>query len=224
MTPWDDSRAQSAGVKRAVVSRWTLAAVMAIAALAFGAFALSTAVKEGSPGGRLSTKEWAEACWCLCAPGSQLSAGVVASDNGSQDPVQLESARIPRLDPDVALLGFTAHPYEMPGGVPLTAPGMAGAPAASPSGTSPLARKAKALQVVISVGMKVREGGEGKAVGVAVRYRQGDALKEQVFRQQIFVCSVPELVPHCPGHPDDAAVFGKFEDELRSGKGSGASR
>ncbi len=77
---------------------------------------------------------------------------------------------------------------------------------------------------MISVGVKVRPGGEGKAVGVAVRYRQGEALKEQVFRQQIFVCSVPELVPHCPGHPDDAAVLGKFEEEVRSGDGGRVSR
>jgi hypothetical protein len=200
------------------MSRRTLTAAAAIAAMALGVLVVArdggggvargSALDEGAGGGVLAPLR----------PGESLSAGVVATQNVSGVPVRLVSARMLRLDPDVELLGFTAHPYGIPGGVPITAREwpVPGGQALREFPT--LAPRAKALQVVISVGMKVRPGGEGKAVGVAVRYRQGDALKEQVFRQQIFVCSVPELVPHCPGHPDDAAVFGSFEDELRSGE------
>ena len=211
-------------MKRRAISRRRLAAATAIGALALGLFAVAggggrgvargSALDEGAGGGVLAPLR----------PGEPLSAGVVATQNVSRDPVRLVSARMVRLDPDVELLGFTAHPYGIPGGVPLTAREWPVPGGLALRDFPPLTPRAKALQVVISVGMKVRPGGEGKAVGVAVRYRQGEALKEQVFRQQIFVCSVPELVPHCPGHPDDAAVFGKFEDEVRSGEGGRLGR
>jgi hypothetical protein len=197
---------------------------MAIVALALGAFAVANRDEGGLARGSALGDGAGGGVLVPLRPGEPLSAGVVATQNVSHDPVHLESARILRLDPDVELLGFTAHPYGIPGGVPLTAREWPVPGGLALREFSPLAPNAKALQMVISVGMKVRDGGEGKAVGVAVRYRQGDTLKEQVFRQQIFVCSVPELVPHCPGHPDGAAVFGKFEDELRSGKGGRASR
>jgi len=211
-------------VKRPAITRRRLAAATAIAALALGVFAVGggggggvdrgSALEEGAGGGVLAPLR----------PGEPLSAGVVATQNVSQDPVRLVSARMLRLDPDVELLGFTAHPYGTPGGVPITAREWPVPGGFALRDFPPLAPRANALQVVISVGVKVRPGREGKAVGVAVRYRQGDALKEQVFRQQIFVCSVLELVPHCPGHPDDAAVFDKFEDEVRAGEGGRGSR
>jgi hypothetical protein len=53
------------------------------------------------------------------------------------------------------------------------------------------------------------------AVGVEVRYRQGGKLRRQVFRQQVFVCSVPSLKVDCPGHDDPDKVFGDFDDVIK---------
>ncbi len=101
-------------MKRPAVSRRRLAAATAIAALALGAFAVAgggdggvargSALDEGADGGVLAPLR----------PRESLSAGVVATQNVSRDPVRLVSARMLRLDPDVELLGFTAHPYGTP--------------------------------------------------------------------------------------------------------------
>lgn len=63
-------------------------------------------------------------------------------------------------------------------------------------------------RVAVMFALKVKPGGAGKAVGVEVRYRQDGKLFKQVFRQQVYACSVPSLT-------DEMDVFGEFEDEVK---------
>jgi hypothetical protein len=149
-------------------------------------------------------------------PGQPLSLGIVRATNVSHDPIQLVSARLLRVDPDVEVLGFGAVPYGP--GIPITALEYPVAGVVTLQQLRPLQPAHNDdPQAVVMFGLKVRPGGEGKAVGVAVRYRQRGQLKEQVFRQQVFVCTITSLdQPDCPGHPDKNAVFGDFDDEVRA--------
>jgi hypothetical protein len=151
-------------------------------------------------------------------PGQPVSLGIVGTRNVSRDPIQLVSARLLHVDPDVEVLGFGAVP-DRPG-IPITALEYPlNLPGVVPVDKFPLLSPAanEDPQVVVTFGLKVRPGGEGKAVGVAVRYRQGGRLKEQVFRQQVFVCTITSVDEHyCPGHRDENAVFGDFDDEVRA--------
>jgi hypothetical protein len=139
----------------------------------------------------------------------------------SRDRIQLVRARLLRLDLDVKVLGFGVVPYGP--GIPITAleyplnfPGVVPVEQLPPL----LPAHGDDPQVVVTLGLKVRPGGEGKAVGVAVRYRQRGRIKEQVFRQQVFVCTITSLDhPDCPGHADQNAVFGDFKDEVRGKSG-----
>jgi hypothetical protein len=153
-------------------------------------------------------------------PDTPLSLGIVSTRNVSDQPVKLVGARLLRLDPDLDLLGFSALPeeldargklppitaleYPLPGAVPLS-----DFPALAPAtGEEP--------QVTVMFALTVKPGGAGKAVGVEVQYRQGGKLRKQVFRQQVYVCSVPSLqVGDCPGVEHEQDVFGEFEDEVK---------
>jgi hypothetical protein len=154
-------------------------------------------------------------------PGQPVSLGIVGTRNVSRDPIELVGARLLRVDPDVEVLGFGAV-AEGPG-IPITAleyplnfPGVVPVDKFPPIGPAPDEHP----QVVVTFGLKVRPGGEGKAVGVAVRYRQRGRFKEQVFRQQVFVCTITSADQHdCPGHKDPMAVFGDFDDEVRGKSG-----
>lgn len=76
------------------------------------------------------------------------------------------------------------------------------------------------MAIIFALGVK--PGGAGKVVGVEVTYRQGDKLRKQVFREQVYVCSVPTLKDaDCPGVEDEMDVFGEFEDGV---KGIGGRR
>ncbi|MGH9011441.1 MAG: hypothetical protein ACRDYF_16585 [Acidimicrobiia bacterium] len=156
-------------------------------------------------------------------PGEPLSFGLVTTRNVSGDPVQLVSARLLWLDPGLKLLGFTANPKTA--GAPLTArewPVSNGVPLDE---FPPLTPSANNDQVAILFGLTVEPGREGKALGVAVRYRQNGKLKEQLFKVQAFVCAVPALDPkgNCPGHASDFDVAKDFDEELKARRRKGGS-
>ncbi len=153
-------------------------------------------------------------------PDTPLSLGIVLTRNVSDRPVQLVDARLLRLDPDLELLGFSALPerpdaqgklppltaleHPLPGAVPL--PEFPPLPPATDEDP----------QVAVVFGLGVKPGGAGKAVGVEVRYRQDGKLRKQVFRQQVYVCSVPtSQEDNCPGVEREQDVFGEFEDEVK---------
>lgn len=151
-------------------------------------------------------------------PGEPLSFGLVTTRNISADPVQLVSARLLWLDPGLKLLGFTANHGDETGGVAISArewPVSNGVPLAEFPALAPNAKKD---QVTIVFGLTVEPGREGKALGVVVRYRQKGKEKEQLFKQQAFVCAVPVVAPdtNCPGHENDFDVAKDFDEELRA--------
>jgi hypothetical protein len=151
-------------------------------------------------------------------PDTPVTLGIVSTMNLSAEPVQLVGARLLRLDPDVRLLGFSAVPYGPDGngvGVPITALEHPLPRAVPLTRFPPLTARAKREQVVVLFALGVRPGGEGMAAGVEVHYRQGGKLRRQVFREQVFVCSVPSLKVDCPGHHDPNEVFGDFDDEVK---------
>jgi hypothetical protein len=55
-------------------------------------------------------------------------------------------------------------------------------------------------------------------MGVVVQYRQSGRLKEQLFKQQAFVCAVAALTPDvvCPGHTSGFADMGDFDADLKA--------
>jgi hypothetical protein len=156
------------------------------------------------------------------APGTSLAVGVVYVRNASDQPIELVSARLLRLDPDVELLGFGVLPmgpgpygsnppitwleYPLPGQVPL-----ADYPPVPPAPD-------EHEQAKIMFGLRVKPHGAGKAVGIEVTYRQGGKLRKQVFEDQVYVCWVPTKEDgDCPGVDDSSYsdVFGDFEDEVK---------
>lgn len=151
-------------------------------------------------------------------PGAPLSFGLVTTRNVSRDPVQLVSARVLWLDPGLNLLGLTANNGTSTGGVALSArewPLSGGVPLDQ---FPPLTPNATDDQVTIVFGLTVEPAREGKALGVVVRYRQNGTLKEQLFKQQAFVCAVPviDASTTCPGHASDFDVARDFDEELRA--------
>lgn len=153
-------------------------------------------------------------------PDTPLSLGIVSTRNVSDKPVQLVGARLLRLDPDLELLGFSALPDkpdaqgDLPPITALQHP-LPGAVALSQYPPLPPATDEHS-QVTVMFALGVKPGGAGKAVGVEVRYRQGGELRRQVFREQVYVCSVPSIeVGDCPGVEDEMDVFGEFEDEVK---------
>jgi hypothetical protein len=73
-------------------------------------------------------------------------------------------------------------------------------------------------QVTIVFGLTAEPGRDGKALGVVVTYRQKGKVKEQLFKEQAFVCAVPVLDPNanCPGHSNDFDVAKDFDQELKA--------
>ena len=157
-------------------------------------------------------------------PATPVSLGIVHAVNVSDRPVELVDARLLRLDPDVEFLGFSVLPYGPgPWGVnpPITALEHP-LPGAVPLADFPPLPPAtdEHPQAVVMFALGVKPGGAGKAVGVELRYRQGGKLRKQVFRQQVYVCSVPTLKDaDCPGVEDEMDVFGEFEDEVKGTSG-----
>ncbi len=218
--PWMSDRRRRARVLAAVAGALAVIGGLALVADALtdsGGIRTGSALDSEGGGGILQP----------LPPNTPLSLGIVITRNVSDRAVKLVGARLLRLDPDLELLGFSALPerpdaqgdlppitaleHPLPGAVPL-------------SEFPPLAPNAKEEQVAVIYALGVKPGGAGKAVGVEVHYRQGGKLRKQVFRQQVYVCSVPSLkVGDCPGvkHPND--VFGEFEDEVKgiSGRRSG---
>jgi hypothetical protein len=158
-------------------------------------------------------------------PGEPLSFGLVTTRNVSRDPVQLVSARLLWLDPGLKLLGFTANQGDKTGGVAITArewPVSNGVPLDQ---FPPLAPDARNDGVTIVFGLTIEPGRAGKALGVVVRYRQKHKVKEQLFKQQAFVCAVPVVDPKasCPGHGSDFDVAKDFDEELKARRHKGGS-
>ena len=151
-------------------------------------------------------------------PGEPLSFGLVTTRNVSPDPVQLLSARLLWLDPGLKLLGFTANKSDGRGGVAITAREWPVANGMALDEYPPLAPKANADQVTIVFGLTVEPGREGKALGVVVRYRQKGTVREQLFKEQAFLCAVPVVDPKgsCPGHGTDFDVAKDFDEELKT--------
>lgn len=144
-----------------------------------------------------------------------VAIGSVRLNNVSDEPVQLVSARLVHKDQSVRVVGFAAHPGPS---APLTAlewPIDAAVPIHKYPPLLP-SRDGK-VQAVILVGLEVSPGKAGKAVGVAVTYRQDGVEKEQIFEENYYVCSVPEFKDNtnCPGVGSMFDVFGDFEDEVR---------
>ena len=151
-------------------------------------------------------------------PGEPLTFGLVTTRNVSDEPVELVSARVLWLDPGVNLLGFAASRGGGSGGVAITArewPLLNSVPLEQ---FPPLEPNAKSDQVTIVFGLTVEAGREGKALGVVVRYRQNGKVKEQLFKEQAFVCAVQVLDPraNCPGHASDFDVAKDFDEELEA--------
>lgn len=175
---------------------------------------------DGVPTGSALDNEGSGGILQPLPPNTPLALGIVYVENQSEDPIELVDARLLRLDRDLELLGFSVLPmgpgpygsnppitwleYPLPGQVPLPE-----YPPVPPSKDDEAAAK-------IMFGLKVREGGAGKAVGVEVTYRQKGKLRRQLFREQVYVCSVASLqVDDCPGVEDEMDVFGDFEDEVK---------
>jgi hypothetical protein len=132
--------------------------------------------------------------------------------------VQLLSARLLWLDQGLNLLGFTANTGDSTGGVAITArewPVGNGVPLDRFPRLDPNVNKD---QVTIVFGLTAEPGREGKALGVVVTYRQKGKRKEQLFKEQAFVCAVPVLDPNanCPGHRSDFDVAKDFDEELKA--------
>lgn len=124
--------------------------------------------------------------------GEPLTFGLVRTWNQSEEPVELVSARLLRLDPDLRLLGFSARPE---GGVPVTAREHP-VPDAAPLEDFPVQPPAEKdeEQFVVLFGLKIRPGGtEGLAVGVELTYRQGEKLRKQEFPAVAYVCDYEEV-------------------------------
>lgn len=160
-------------------------------------------------------------------PGTPLSLGIVNITNRSRQTIELFSARLLRLDPDLELLGFSVLPtgpnayganppltwleWPLRGAVPL-----ADYPPIPPAPDDH-------EQAVVMFGLSVKNQGAGKAVGIEVTYRQAGKLRKQVFEDQVYVCWVPQFKdPDCPGVDDSSYsdVFGDFEDEVKARKKS----
>src|SRR5581483_2729564 len=156
------------------------------------------------------------------APGEPLSFGLVTTKNVSSDPIQLVSARLLWLDAGLKLLGFSASTDH---GAAITAREWPVANSVPLDQVPPLAPEAKDDQVTLLFGLTVEPGREGKALGVVVKYRQNGKLKEQLFKQQAFVCAVPVLDPkaNCPGHASDFDMAKDFDDELKARRRKGGS-
>lgn len=156
-------------------------------------------------------------------PDTPLAVGVVYIRNLSDQVIELEDARLLRLDPEVELLGFGVLPmgpgpygsnppitwleYPLPNQAPLR-----DYPPIPPAGNED-------DQAKVMFGLRVKPKGAGKAVGIEIKYRQGGKLRKQVFEDQVYVCWVPSLKDaDCPGV--DASkysdVFGDFEDEVKA--------
>lgn len=158
-------------------------------------------------------------------PDTQLSLGVVSITNRSQYTIELVSARLLRLDPDLRLLGFSVlptGPNDYGTNPPLTwleypLRGAVRLPDYPPIPPAPGDHE----QAVILFGLAVEPQGAGKAVGIEVTYRQDGSLRRQVFEDQVYVCWVPSLRDgDCPGVDDSrySDVFGDFEDEVEGVK------
>jgi hypothetical protein len=150
-----------------------------------------------------------------------LALGIVQIENESDDPIELESARLLRLDPDLELLGFGVLPmgpgpygsnppitwmeYPLPGQVPL-----AEYPPVPPAQDDD-------PQAAVMFGLRVKPQGAGKAVGIEVTYRQKGKLRKQEFEEQVYVCWVPSLSDgsDCPGPKRPFDFFGDYEDEVK---------
>lgn|GEM_PF-4851071 len=156
-------------------------------------------------------------------PGAPLSFGLVTTGNVSDDPVQLLSARLLWLDPGLKLLGFAASRGDATGGVPITAREWPVPNGVALDRFAPLAPHDTLHRVTIVFGLTVEPGREGKALGVVVRYRQNGRSREQLFKQQAFVCAVPVLDPNanCPGHATDFDVAKDFDAELAARRHKG---
>lgn len=151
-------------------------------------------------------------------PGATLSFGLVSTKNVSPDPVELISARLLWLDPGLKLLGFAASKGDASGGVAITAREWPLANSVPLDRFPVLEPNAKADQVTIVFGLTAEPNREGKALGVVVRYRQDGKEKEQLFKEQAFVCAVPVVDPqaNCPGHDSDFDVAKDFDEELKA--------
>jgi hypothetical protein len=215
--PWTSDRRRKGRMLGAVAG-----GLVVIAGLALVANALS-----GSGGIRTGSALDAEGGGGILQPlppDTPLSLGIVITRNVSDRPVKLVSARLLRLDPDLELLGFSALP-ERPDArgklPPLTAlehPLPGAVPLSEFPPLPPAADEDPQVSVIFALGVK--PGGAGKAVGVEVQYRQGGKLRKQVFRQQVYVCSVPSIeVGDCPGVEHEQDVFGEFEDEVKGIRG-----
>ncbi|MEW6476276.1 MAG: hypothetical protein AB1679_28790 [Actinomycetota bacterium] len=155
-------------------------------------------------------------------PDTPLSLGIVTITNQSRNPIELVSARLLRLDPDLQLLGFSVLPtgpnaygmnppitwleWPLRGAVPLRD--------YPPIPPAPDDHE----QAVVMFGLAVKPEGAGKAVGIEVTYRQNGKLRKQVFEDQVYVCWVPTKDDgDCPGVDESrySNVFGDFEDEVK---------
>jgi hypothetical protein len=156
-------------------------------------------------------------------PGEPLTFGLVTTKNVSGEPVELVSARLLWLDPGVKLLGFAAGTGGASGGVAITAREWPLLDSVPLEQSPPLEPNAKSDQVTIVFGLTVEAGREGKALGVVVRYRQNGKLKEQLFKEQAFVCAVQVLDPRatCPGHASNFDVAKDFDEELETRRRKG---
>lgn len=158
-------------------------------------------------------------------PDTPLAVGVVYIRNQSDEAIELEGARLLRLDPELELLGFGVLPmgpgpygsnppitwleYPLPNQVSLR-----DYPPIPPA-------VGEDDQAKVMFGLRVKPNGAGKAVGIEIKYRQGGKLRKQVFEDQVYACWVPSLKDaDCPGVDDSkySDVFGDFEDEVKAVK------
>lgn len=152
-------------------------------------------------------------------PGGVVGVGTVTTQNVGDQPIKILSARFLHVDPDVVPLGFTGVLYR--GGVPITDLRYPFEGAVPLEELPELPPRASEPQVVISFGLQVKPGGRGRVLGVAVRYRRGVQVFEQVFKQQFFVCETPTLEVDCPGISMDYETLfgpGSFEEELEKAR------
>lgn len=157
-------------------------------------------------------------------PDTPLSLGIVSITNQSREQIELVSARLMRLDPDLELLGFSVLPtgpnaYGMNPPITWLEWPLQGAVPLSDYPPIPPAPKDEE-QAVVMFGLRVKHQGAGKAVGIEVTYRQDGNLRKQVFEDQVYVCWVPTKADgDCPGIDDSrySDVFGDFDDEVNGG-------
>ncbi|MGH2668011.1 MAG: hypothetical protein ACRDH5_02620 [bacterium] len=209
-----------------MIDRRRISPVVAVAAglavtglLALGAGALVGA--GGIPTGSALDNEGAGGILQPLPPDTPLSLGIVYLKNVSRKPIELVNARLLRLDPDLELLGFSAlslgpGPWGMNPPITALEHPLAGAVPLSEFPPLPPAPD-KHAQAKVMFALKVKPGGSGKAVGVEVRYRQDGKLRQQVFKQQVYVCWVPSWGDNvdCPGVGREMDVFGEYEDEVK---------